>query len=51
MASVSIIALEAFMTPPVDTVRRFYDTLGRGDVSAVLSLFDVQIEWTEAEQG
>ena len=35
----------------VDTVRRFYDALGRGDVPAVRSLFDVQIEWTEAEQG
>ena len=40
---------EAFMAIAVDTVRRFYDALGRGDVPAVLSLFDVQIEWTEAE--
>jgi ketosteroid isomerase-like protein len=42
--------LEGFMTPPVDTVRRFYDVLGRGDVPAVLSLLDVQVEWTEAER-
>jgi hypothetical protein len=42
---------EAFMAIAVDTVRRFYDALGRGDVPAVRSLFDVQIEWTEAEQG
>ena len=37
------------MAIAVDTVRRFYDAFGRGDVPAVLSLFDVQIEWTEAE--
>src|SRR3984893_16799127 len=39
------------MAIAVDTVRRFYDALGRGDVPAVRSLFDVQIEWREAEQG
>ena len=38
------------MTTPVDTVRRFYDALGRGDVPAVVSLLDAQIEWTEAER-
>jgi ketosteroid isomerase-like protein len=38
------------MTLPVDTVRRFYDALGRGDVPAVLSLLDAQVEWTEAER-
>ena len=41
---------EAFMTTPVSTVRRFYDALGRGDVPAVLSLLDEQVEWTEAER-
>src|SRR5712692_10281544 len=41
---------EAFMTTPVDTVRRFYDALGRGDVPSVLSLLDAQVEWTEAER-
>jgi ketosteroid isomerase-like protein len=38
------------MTKPVDTVRRFYDALGRGDVAAVLSLLDPEVEWTEAER-
>ena len=38
------------MTTPATTVRRFYDALGRGDVAAVLSLLDVQVEWTEAER-
>jgi ketosteroid isomerase-like protein len=42
--------VEDFMTTPVDTVRSFYDALGRGDVSAVLSLLDAQVEWTEAER-
>lgn len=37
------------MTTPVDTVRRFYDALGRGDIAAVLSLLDGQVESTEAE--
>jgi ketosteroid isomerase-like protein len=41
---------EAVMTAPVETVRRFYDALGRGDVSAVLALLDPQVEWTEAER-
>jgi uncharacterized protein len=38
------------MTTPVDTVRRFYDALGRGDAAAVLSLLDAQVQWTEAER-
>ena len=38
------------MTTSVTTVRRFYDALGRGDVAAVLSLLDAQVEWTEAER-
>jgi uncharacterized protein len=41
---------EPFMTTPVDTVSRFYDALGRGDLPAVLSLLDPQVEWTEAER-
>jgi uncharacterized protein len=41
---------ESFMTTPVDTVSRFYDALGRGDLPAVLSLLDPQVEWTEAER-
>ena len=38
------------MTSPVDTVRRFYDALGRGDVSGVLATLDEKLEWTEAER-
>ena len=38
------------MTAPVDTVRRFYEALGRGDVNAVLALMDAHIDWTEAER-
>jgi ketosteroid isomerase-like protein len=38
------------MTAPIDTVRRFYDALGNGDVPALLSLLDAQIQWTEAER-
>ena len=38
------------MTTPVDIVRRFYDALGRGDVPAILSTLDAQVEWTEAER-
>jgi uncharacterized protein len=38
------------MTTPVKTVRRFYDALGRGDVRAVFSLLDAQVEWTEAQR-
>jgi uncharacterized protein len=42
--------LEAVMTTPKDTVRSFYDALGRGAVPAVLALLDAQVEWTEAER-
>jgi ketosteroid isomerase-like protein len=38
------------MTAPVDTVRRFYDSLSNGDVPAVLALLDAQVQWTEAER-
>jgi uncharacterized protein len=38
------------MITPVETVRRFYDALGGGDVSAVLAVLDASIEWTEAER-
>ena len=38
------------MTTPVTIVRRFYDAVGRGDVPAVLSLLDAQVDWTEAER-
>ena len=38
------------MSTSVDTVLRFYDTLGRSNVPAVLGLMDQQIEWTEAER-
>jgi uncharacterized protein len=38
------------MTAPVDTVRRFYDSLSNGDVPAVLSLLDAKVQWTEAER-
>jgi ketosteroid isomerase-like protein len=42
--------LETPMTTSVQTVTRFYDALGRGDVPGVLGLMDPQIEWTEAER-
>src|ERR1700724_1511878 len=42
--------LEAAMSTPAVVVRRFYDALGRGDVAAVLSLLDAEVEWTEAER-
>jgi len=38
------------MSTPAVIVRRFYDALGRGDVAAVLSLLDAEVEWTEAER-
>jgi ketosteroid isomerase-like protein len=37
------------LTTPVHIVRDFYDALGRGDLAALLSLLDAQVEWTEAE--
>jgi len=38
------------MTTTVDTVRAFYEAIARGDVPAVLSLLDPEVEWTEAER-
>jgi len=38
------------MNTSVDTVRRFYEALGRRDIPAVLSLLDSEVEWTEAER-
>jgi len=38
------------MSAPAVIVRRFYDALDRGDVAAVLSLLDAEVEWTEAER-
>jgi uncharacterized protein len=35
---------------PIDTVRRFYDALGRGDLPGVLGLLQTELEWTEAER-
>lgn len=32
-----------------ETVRGFYQAIGRGDISFVLGVFDPQIEWNEAE--
>ena len=37
------------MNTTVQTVRRFYDALQQGDIGAVLSLLDPDVEWTEAE--
>jgi uncharacterized protein len=45
-----LVHTEAFMTTPVDIVRRLYASLGRGDVPAVLALLDAQVEWSEAER-
>jgi len=38
------------MTSPVDLVKRFYDALGRGDVSTLMELLASDIAWTEAER-
>jgi uncharacterized protein len=38
------------MSAPATIVRRFYEALGRGDVSAALLLLDPHVEWTEAER-
>lgn len=32
-----------------ETVRAFYQAIGRGDIPFVLGVFDPQIEWNEAE--
>lgn len=34
---------------PLDTVRSFYDALGRGEVAAVVALLSDRLEWSEAE--
>lgn len=38
------------MTTTRDTIDRFYDALGRGDLPTVVALFAADIEWTEAER-
>ena len=38
------------MNTPIETVRGFYDALGRGDVPGVLALLHDELEWTEAER-
>ena len=38
------------MNTSIDTVRGFYDALGRGDVPGVLALLQSKLEWTEAER-
>jgi uncharacterized protein len=38
------------MMTSIDTVRGFYDALGRGDVPGVLALLQSELEWTEAER-
>lgn len=38
------------MNASTAVVRRFYESLGRGDVASVLSLLDDEVEWTEAER-
>ena len=38
------------MNTPTDTVRGFYNALGRGDVPGVLALLSDDLEWTEAER-
>ncbi len=38
------------MTKALDTVRRFYALLAGGDLLAILTLLDANVEWTEAER-
>ena len=38
------------MTTTVEPVRAFYEAVAHGDVQAVLSLLDPEVEWTEAER-
>ncbi len=38
------------MSSAVEIVRRFYESLGRGDVPGLLALVALDIEWTEAER-
>ena len=35
----------------IETVKSFYESLGRGDVGAVVALLADPLEWTEAELG
>jgi len=37
------------VSDPKTVVKAFYDALGRGDVSALVGLFDDDLEWTETE--
>jgi hypothetical protein len=37
------------MSQNLETVRGFYEAMGRGDIAFVLGVFDAQIEWNEAE--
>jgi len=37
------------MPQNLETVRGFYEAMGRGDIAFVLGFFDPQIEWSEAE--
>ena len=34
---------------PIETVKAFYDALGRGDVAQVIALLGDPLEWTEAQ--
>lgn len=38
------------MTSPIETVKRFYDALGRGDLPSLTALLASEIDWTEAER-
>jgi uncharacterized protein len=38
------------MSNAVETVRRFCDALGRGDVPGLMALMPPEVEWTEAER-
>ena len=37
------------MNTATDTVRAFYDALGRGDVPSLLGLLHPDLHWTEAQ--
>ena len=38
------------MTSPIETVKRFYDALGRGDLLGLTTLLASDIAWAEAER-
>jgi ketosteroid isomerase-like protein len=42
--------MSLIMTTSIETVRGFYEALGRGDVPGVLALLQSELEWTEAER-